>query len=197
MIFALSPQAKGRVERAAGTFPHTGWYSELRLAGASTIDTGPTTCWRSSCPGSTNASRYRRSTPETAFRPLVSGAVPGTGPVFQAQFRKVARVINTVRFQLHTLQFVCSSERIVPATPERWWRSWSALDGRLAVRREGRMYPCHRTRRPLRYFSEMAAGHSTTRLYLISAPVPWQKAGARLLRHWTRWQMTPKTMSLS
>ena len=37
MIFALSPQAKGRVERAAGTFQDR-LVTELRLAGASTMD---------------------------------------------------------------------------------------------------------------------------------------------------------------
>ena len=37
LIFALSPQAKGRVERAAGTFQDR-LFSELRLAGATTID---------------------------------------------------------------------------------------------------------------------------------------------------------------
>ena len=37
LIFALSPQAKGRVERAAGTFQDR-LVSELRLAGAATID---------------------------------------------------------------------------------------------------------------------------------------------------------------
>ena len=37
MIFALSPQAKGRVERAAGTFQDR-LITELRLAGATTIE---------------------------------------------------------------------------------------------------------------------------------------------------------------
>ena len=37
MIFALSPQAKGRVERAAGTFQDR-LVTELRLAGATTIE---------------------------------------------------------------------------------------------------------------------------------------------------------------
>ena len=37
LIFALSPQAKGRVERAAGTFQDR-LVSELRLAGATTIN---------------------------------------------------------------------------------------------------------------------------------------------------------------
>ena len=39
MIFALSPQAKGRVERAAGTFQDR-LVTELRLAGASPAGRG-------------------------------------------------------------------------------------------------------------------------------------------------------------
>ena len=37
MIFVLSPQAKGRVERAAGTFQDR-LITELRLAGATTME---------------------------------------------------------------------------------------------------------------------------------------------------------------
>ena len=37
MIYALSPQAKGRVERAAGTFQDR-LVTELRIAGATTIE---------------------------------------------------------------------------------------------------------------------------------------------------------------
>ena len=36
MIFALSPQAKGRVERTAGTFQYR-LITELRLGGATTV----------------------------------------------------------------------------------------------------------------------------------------------------------------
>ena len=37
LIFAMSPQAKGRVERTAGTFQDR-LITELRLAGATTLD---------------------------------------------------------------------------------------------------------------------------------------------------------------
>ena len=59
LIFALSPQAKGRVERTAGTFQDR-LVTELRLAGVST-STGPIACSRTSCPASTSASGCRRS----------------------------------------------------------------------------------------------------------------------------------------
>ena len=69
MIFALSPQAKGRVERAAGTFQD--WLvTELRLAGASGIGEANSVLeqflprfnqrFRATLPG--NASGFRRNT---------------------------------------------------------------------------------------------------------------------------------------
>ena len=58
-IFALSPQAKGRVERMLETFQDR-LVTELRLAGASTIDQARSSS-RSFCPGSTPGSRSRRS----------------------------------------------------------------------------------------------------------------------------------------
>ena len=60
MIFALSPQAKGRVERAAGTFQDR-LVTELRWQGRAASGT-PTGCWRSSCHDSINASGFRHNT---------------------------------------------------------------------------------------------------------------------------------------
>ena len=59
MIFALSPQAKGRVEQAAGTFqdgwlPNSGW----RAPAASGR---PTACWSSFCHDTTGASGFPRN----------------------------------------------------------------------------------------------------------------------------------------
>ena len=59
MIFALSPQAKGRVERAAGTFqdrllPNSGW----QVPAASGKPTG---CWSSFCHDTTGASGFPRN----------------------------------------------------------------------------------------------------------------------------------------
>ena len=60
MIFALSPQAKWRVEPSAGTFQdrlvtEPGWPG-LAASGK------PTGCWSSSCRGSTSVSRFPRNT---------------------------------------------------------------------------------------------------------------------------------------
>ena len=59
MIFALSPQAKGRVERTAGTLQDR-LVTELRLAGVSSIGEA-TVCWSNSCPDSTSASGFPRN----------------------------------------------------------------------------------------------------------------------------------------
>ena len=66
LIFALSPQAKGRVERTAGTFQDR-LVTELRLAGAVTMEEAvggprrPRLCCSNSCPGSTGVSWSRLS----------------------------------------------------------------------------------------------------------------------------------------
>ena len=56
MIFALSPQAKGRVERAAGTFQDR-LITELRLAGATTIEQAKAVL-KQFLPGSTGVSKF-------------------------------------------------------------------------------------------------------------------------------------------
>ena len=61
MIFAQSPQAKGRVERTAGTFQDR-LVTELRLAGARQHRGSQQPCWSISCRDSTGASRSRRNT---------------------------------------------------------------------------------------------------------------------------------------
>ena len=60
MILALSPQAKGRVERAAGTFQDR-LVTELRLAGASTIEQANTVLERF-LPRFNQRFKYQRST---------------------------------------------------------------------------------------------------------------------------------------
>ena len=60
MIFALSPQAKGRVERMAETFQDR-LVTELRLAGRA-VSRKPTACWSSSCRDSTGVSVFHRNT---------------------------------------------------------------------------------------------------------------------------------------
>ena len=57
MIFALSPQAKGRVERAAGTFQDR-LITELRLAGATTMEQAKAVLKQFLPPDTTGVSRF-------------------------------------------------------------------------------------------------------------------------------------------
>ena len=133
MIFARSPQGKGRVERAAGTFQDR-LVTELRLAGASNI-------------GEANRvldqflPRFNRRFgvpplyPEPAFRPLDPELCLEQVLCFKHK-RRVARD-NTVRFQLHTLQLLPGPER--PSYAGAAVEVLESLDGRLSVRHEGRI----------------------------------------------------------
>ena len=130
LIFALSPQAKGRVERTAGTFKDR-LITELRLAGASTIEQAkavlqqflPRFNWRFGVPA---------QCPEPAFRPLGPESRLGHSLCFKHR-RRVARD-NTVKYYRHTLQLLPTQQR----------RSYAGavvvgLDGRLPLQHEGRI----------------------------------------------------------
>jgi transposase len=101
-IFARSPEAKGRIERAAGTFQDR-LVSELRLAGASTMaeanrilmDFLPRFNRRFAVPAAETVS---------AYRPLDSGLDLASVLCFK-HGRKVARD-NTVKYDWHTLQLL-------------------------------------------------------------------------------------------
>ena len=107
MIFALSPQAKGRVERTAGTFQDR-LVTELRLAGASSIGEAngvleqflPRYNRRFRVPPQCSESAYRPVEPELSLEQVLC---------FKHR-RKVAKD-NKVKFQLHTLQLLPEPER--------------------------------------------------------------------------------------
>ena len=135
LIFALSPQAKGRVERAAGTFQDR-LVTELRLAGASTIEQANNVLVQY-LPRFNQRFKVPAQYPETAFRPLDPELCLEQVLCFKHS-RKVAKD-NTVRFQLHTLQLLPGPGR--PSYAGTVVEVLVALDGRLAVRREGRIIP--------------------------------------------------------
>ena len=68
MIFARSPQAKGRVERAAGTFQGR-LITELRLAGATTIEQAKAVL-KQFLPRYNRRFQVPAQCPDPAFRPL-------------------------------------------------------------------------------------------------------------------------------
>ncbi len=132
-VFARSPEAKGRVERANGTFQDR-LVAELRLAGASTIEEAnnvletfvPRFNERFGVPAAQLEPGYRAADPEMDIDTILC----------VKELRKVAKD-NTVRYHGHTLQ-------IFPG-PER--RSYAGtrvevqerLDGRLLVYYQGKI----------------------------------------------------------
>ena len=159
MLFALSPQAKGRVERMAETFQDR-LVTELRLAGASSIGEANSVL-EQFLPRFNRRFRVPPQYPEPAFRPLDPELCLEQILCFKHR-RKVARD-NTVRFQLHTLQLLPERER--PSYAGRLWRSckdWPACC-RYGMR-DASSPP--RRRHPVRYFSGTAR-----RLRKCSCPV--------------------------
>ena len=133
MIFALSPQAKGRVERAAGTFQDR-LVTELRLAGASSIGEANGVL-EQFLPRYNRRFRVPSQCPESAYRPLDCDLSLEQVLCFKHR-RKVAKD-NTVKFQLHTLQLLPEPER--PSYAGAVVEILEGLDGRLRVRHEGRI----------------------------------------------------------
>ena len=101
-IFALSPQAKGRVERMASTFQDR-LVTELRLAGASTLEQANEVLREF-------LSRFNQrfavvaEQPETAYRPVPED-LSLTETVSIRHTRKVARD-NTIKYQWRVLQLL-------------------------------------------------------------------------------------------
>ena len=133
LIFALSPQAKGRVERTAGTFQDR-FITELRLAGATTMEQARAVL-KQFLPRFNRRFRVPAQCPEPAFQPLGPDLCLEQVLCFKHR-RRVARD-NTVKFQRHTLQLLPDPKR----------RSYAGavvvvlegLDGRLSVQHEGRI----------------------------------------------------------
>ena len=133
MIFALSPQAKGRVERAAGTFQDR-LVTELRLAGAGSIGEANGVLAQF-LPRYNRRFRVPPQCSVSAYRPLASDLCLEQVLCFKHR-RKVAKD-NTVKFQLHTLQLLPEPER--PSYAGAVVEVLEGLDGRLRVCREGRI----------------------------------------------------------
>ena len=122
-IFARSPEAKGRVERANGTFQDR-LVTELRLAGARTISEANQVLWafltrfnkRFGVPPAQSTNAYRSPDPDLNL----------AGILCFKHSRKVARD-NTVKYNWHTL--TASFERTVHLR-------WSARGGPGAIGRQ-------------------------------------------------------------
>ena len=182
MIFAQSPQAKGRVERTAGTFQDR-LVTELRLSGATTIVEAnavlqeflPRFNDRFSVPAQCAEPAFRSLGPELCLEQILC---------FKHR-RRVAKD-NTVRFQLHTLQLLPGPGS--PAMPGRLWRSWRDWPACRCGIKGASSLP--RRRHPVRYLSATATGVPPRFRSRPSAPTVWANAGPRLSIHWTQGKRT-------
>ena len=132
-ILAHSPQAKGRVERANGTFQDR-LVAELRLAGASTLEEAnqvlrdflPRFNQRFGVPAAQLESAYRLLDPELDLG----------GVLCIKELRRVGKD-NTVRYQGRTLQLYPTLDR--PSYARVRVEVQERLDGRLLVRHRNQL----------------------------------------------------------
>ena len=179
MIFALSPQGKGRVERAAGTFQDR-LVTELRQAEASNIQKANQVL-QQFLPRFNRRFGVPPLYPEPAFRPLDPQLTLNQILCFKHK-RRVARD-NTVRFQLHTLQLLPSPER--PTYAGAAVEVLGSPDGRLSVRLEGRILPA-RESPPSPVFLRSRNAPSAAVLSQPRAPTAWVNGGPRSPNRWTQ-----------
>ena len=127
-IFALSPQAKGRVERMLETFQDR-LVTELRLAGASNID-------EASLVLSEYLPRFSVAAeqPETTYRP-VPAELSLTETICLKDTRKVARDNTTVKYQWKVLQLLPGADR--PSYAGLRVDVLERADGKLMLRYQG------------------------------------------------------------
>ena len=135
LIFARSPQAKGRVERTAGTLQDR-LVSELWLAGATTIDDANRVL-QGFLPRFNSRFKVPAQELEVAYR-AVEGAMCLERVLCFKYRRRVARD-NTVRYRWRTLQ-------LLPGTDRRSYAGavvdvLEGLDGSLEVEHEGLIVP--------------------------------------------------------
>ena len=135
LIFALSPQAKGRVERAAGTFQDR-LVTELRLAGATTINDANRVL-EDFLPRFNGRFKVPARQSEVAYRAVDDGMRLDRVLCFKYR-RRVARD-NTVRYRWRTLQLLPGTDR--PTYAGAAVDVLEGLDDSLAVQHEGRDIP--------------------------------------------------------
>ena len=130
-IFALSPQAKGWVGRMLETFQHR-LTTELRLAGASTIDEASLVL-QEFLPRFNARFAVAAEQPETAYR-QVPDELSLTEVICLKDTRKVARD-NTVKYQWRVLQLLPGAER--PSYAGLLVEVLERADGELLIRYQG------------------------------------------------------------
>ena len=133
LIFARSPQAKGRVERAAGTLQDR-LVTELRLAGATTIDDANRVL-NDFLPRYNERFRVPSQHAGTAYRVLDPGMCLDT--VLCLKYRRRVGRDNTVKYRWRTMQLL--PDRARPSYAGSVVEVLEGLHGQLAVQHEGRI----------------------------------------------------------
>lgn len=131
-IFAHSPQAKGRVERANGTFQDR-LVAELRLAGASTMEEANQVL-ADFLPQFNQRFRVPAAQSECAYRPIDPELDLGSVLCIK-ELRRVAKD-NTVQYHGRTLQLFPDQQR--PSYAGARVEVQERLDGSLLVRHQGK-----------------------------------------------------------
>jgi len=131
-IFAHSPQAKGRVERANGTLQDR-LVAQLRLAGASTVEEANQVL-SDFLPQFNQRFGVPAAQPECAYRPIDRGLDLGSVLCIK-ELRRVAKD-NTVQYHGRTLQLFPDQERSSYAGARV--EVQERLDGSLLVRHQGK-----------------------------------------------------------
>ena len=106
-ILSCSPQARGRIERLWGTFQDR-LVSELRLAGASTLDEANQVLW-DFLPRYSQRFAVPAAQPGSAYRETEKGFI--SDEIFCFKYRRTVGTDNVVRFGGHRLQIVPTNGR--------------------------------------------------------------------------------------
>ena len=171
LILALSPQAKGRVERTAGTFQDR-LITEFRLAGATTVEQAKAVL-QQFLPRFNRRFGVPAQCPEPAFRPM--GPESRLGHILCFKHRRRVARDNTVKYYRHTLQLLPSQQRHSYAgAVVVVLRGWTA--GCPYSMRDASFRP--RKHRPVRHLSE--AGTRLPQLPPSQAPIPNSRQNLRL-----------------
>jgi len=131
-VFAHSPEAKGRVERANGTFQDR-LVAELRLAGASTLEEANRALW-DFLPRFSARFGVPAAQPGSAYRPVEWMDLDGVLCI--KEWRRVAKD-NTVQYHGQTLQLFPDMDR--PSYARARVEVQERLDGRVVVSYRGRI----------------------------------------------------------
>jgi len=130
-ITARSPQARGRIERLWGTFQDR-LVSELRLAGAKTIEEANRVLW-DFLPRYSQKFAIPAAQPALAYRQPPQGFIPDE--VFCFKYYRTVGLDNVVRFGEHRLQIMPTNGRLSYARVRV--EVHERLDGSLAVYYQG------------------------------------------------------------